>query len=143
MRKKVLSILLLAIWVCNIYAEYTAKQLIGTEWQNINYKGREKRMFFTTDSIVYTYYMAKDTMCVSFPYYLSDEYTEKFDFSKVGKNNKGNYIVDYNPYIPEVTCREIKKFNSDSLVVFLRAMPHHVGGADMTVTYTRVKTEYE
>lgn len=139
MKKKVLSILILAICVCNIYAEYTAKQLIGTKWQNIDYKGRKKEIFFTTDSIVYTYYMTKDTMSVSFPYYLSNEYIEKFDFSKVGKTNKGNYIVDYNPYIPEVTCGEIKKLNSDSLVIFQREKPHHVGGADMTFIYTRIK----
>lgn len=145
MKKKLLVLIFLAVCICNIYAEYTVKQLMGTVWQNVDYRGDVKRISFTQDSVITTllYFNPYDSMSFSFPYYLVDEHTEVFDFSKVGKTNNGNYIIEYNPSIPEVSCGEIKKLNADSLVIFFKAKPHNVGGADMTFTYTSVKTEVE
>lgn len=123
---------------------YSQNLLMGSKWTK---KERHEMniIVFSRDSIIEisTYSLIQKTIWYSKPYYLSDSIPTSFEFSKVGKPSEGKYLIDYNGKIQELEYCEIKVLNDNNLILFFEQKDGYIGGADMTVTYTRVKTEDE
>lgn len=100
---------------------------------------------FSRDSIIDTskYSLINKTVRYSKPYYLSDNIPTSFDFTKVGKPSQGKYLIDYNDKVQELEYCEIKVLDDNKLILFYEQQDGYIGGADMTVTYTRMKPEDE
>ena len=99
----------------------STSQLNGTKWK---IKG-------STSGSVYEYtrsqeiWRRKDGSFSPYPYYLTDtpitsyEYS-KFDYSKVGKNTKGRYIVSANEILKITYCVSIQSFDKTKGVFVLK-----------------------
>ena len=119
----------------------STSQLNGTKWK---IKG-------STSGSVYEYTMSqeiwrrKDGSFCTYPYYLTDtpitsyEYS-KFDYSKVGKNTKGRYMVSANDILKITYCASIQSFDKTKGVYVTKLVTKGlIGTGDGTCTYEMVK----
>ena len=144
-RKLILLLTLICISVC-CYSQMQNSQssLMGKKW--IKKERYETNILeFSRDSIIDTskYSLINKTVRYSKPYYLSDNIPTSFDFTKVGKPSQGKYLIDYNDKVQELEYCEIKALDDNKLILFYEQKDGYIGGADMTVTYTRMKPEDE
>ena len=116
-------------------------QLNGTKWK---IKG-------STSGSVYEYtqsqeiWQRKDGSFCTYPYYLTDtpitsyEYS-KFDYSKVGKNTKGRYIVSANEILKITYCASIQSFDKTKGVFVTKLVTEGlIGTGDGISNYEMVK----
>ena len=87
----------------------------------------------------------KDGSFGTYPYYLTDtpitsyEYS-KFDYSKVGKNTKGRYIVSANEIMKITYCASIQSFDKTKGVFVTKLVTKGlIGPSDGIDTYEMVK----
>ena len=87
----------------------------------------------------------KDGSFSTYPYYLTDtpitsyEYSE-FDYSKVGKNNKGRYMVLVNDILKITYCSSIQSFDKTKGVFVLKLVTKGlIGTGDGISSYKMVK----
>ena len=119
----------------------STSQLNGTKWK---IKG-------STSGSVYEYtrsqeiWRRKDGSFGPYPYYLTDtpitsyEYS-KFDYSKVGKNTKGRYIVSANEILKITYCVSIQSFDKTKGVFVTKLVTKGlIGPSDGIDTYEMVK----
>ena len=119
----------------------STSQLNGTKWK---IKG-------STSGSVYEYtrsqeiWRRKDGSFSPYPYYLTDtpitsyEYS-KFDYSKVGKNTKGRYIVSANEISKITYCVSIQSFDKTKGVFVLKLVTEGlIGTGDGICEYEMVK----
>ena len=119
----------------------STSQLNGTKW----------RVKGSTSGSVYEYTMSqeiwrrKDGSFCTYPYYLTDtpitsyEYSE-FDYSKVGKNTKGRYMVSANDILKITYCASIQSFDKTKGVFVTKLVTTGlIGPSDGIDTYEMVK----
>ena len=119
----------------------STSQLNGTKWK---IKG-------STSGSVYEYTMSqeiwrrKDGSFCTYPYYLTDtpitsyEYSA-FDYSKVGKNTKGRYMVSANDILKITYCASIQSFDKTKGVFVTKLVTTGlIGPSDGIDTYEMVK----
>ena len=119
----------------------STSQLNGTKW----------RVKGSTSGSVYEYTMSqeiwrrKDGSFCTYPYYLTDtpitsyEYSA-FDYSKVGKNTKGRYMVSANDILKITYCASIQSFDKTKGVFVLKLVTKGlIGTGDGMCTYEMVK----
>ena len=63
-----------------------------------------------------------ESVTINHPYYLTDSIPKnqdsyEFDFSKVGKNTKGNYIVEWNDKMKEVYFYKVTHYSGDTIAL--------------------------
>ena len=87
----------------------------------------------------------KDGSFSTYPYYLTDtpitsyEYS-KFDYSKVGKNTKGRYIVSANDRLKITYCASIQSFDKTKGVFVMKLVTEGlIGTGDGISEYEMVK----
>ena len=87
----------------------------------------------------------KDGSFSTYPYYITDtpitsyEYS-KFDYSKVGKNTKGRYIVSANEIMKITYCASIQSFDKTKGVFVTKLVTKGlIGPSDGIDTYEMVK----
>ena len=87
----------------------------------------------------------KDGSFSTYPYYITDtpitsyEYS-KFDYSKVGKNTKGRYIVSANEIMKITYCASIQSFDKTKGVFVVKLVTKGlIGTGDGMCTYEMVK----
>lgn len=61
-----------------------------------------------------TWYFDNGSDCSLYKYYLSETIPAKFDFSKVGKNTKGCFLIVYDTKKSKFTCYSISSFSPQS-----------------------------
>ena len=148
MKKTVISIcaLLITCLVCNAQSIIGISQLDGTKWKMI-YPGNPEEVTSTitfsktTIKITSDYRIINGVVTNTYQYYLNDCMPSKFDFSKVGKANSGNYIIKYNSKLNAVRCYEFISLEGDILTLHSRPNPKTViGHKDGTkIIYKRMK----
>ena len=119
----------------------STSQLNGTKWK---IKG-------STSGSVYEYtrsqeiWRRKDGSFSPYPYYLTDtpirsyEYS-KFDYSKVGKNTKGRYIVSANEISKITYCVSIQSFDKTKGVFVVKLVTKGlIGTGDGICEYEMLK----
>ena len=119
----------------------STSQLNGTKW----------RVKGSTSGSVYEYtqsqeiWRRKDGSFSTYPYYITDtpitsyEYS-KFDYSKVGKNAKGRYIVLANDVLKITYCASIQSFDKTKGVFVTKLVTKGlIGPSDGIDTYEMVK----
>ena len=94
----VISLVFLLSMVCHAQKIATS-ELNGTKWKEISptYDYCERGMTFTMDTRTTStkfYKTGKEFNC-PLKYYISSSIPETFDSSQIGKNRKGNYIIQY------------------------------------------------
>ena len=87
----------------------------------------------------------KDGSFSTYPYYLTDtpitsyEYS-KFDYSKVGRNTKGRYIVSANDRLKITYCASIQSFDKTKGVFVMKLVTEGlIGTGDGICEYEMVK----
>ena len=119
----------------------STSQLNGTKWKN---KGDTSGNFdeYTMKQIVWH---RKDGTFSTYPYYITDtaitsyEYS-KFDYSKVGKNAKGHYIVLANDVLKITYCASIQSFDKTKGVFVTKLVTTGlIGPSDGIDTYEMMK----
>ena len=87
----------------------------------------------------------KDGTVSTYPYYLTDtpitsyEYS-KFDYSKVGKNTKGRYIVSANDILKITYCSSIQSFDKTKGVFVVKLVTEGlIGTGDGICEYEMLK----
>ena len=114
--------------ICTFFACVTTKaqvtistsDLTGTKWQleeDYNDKAKDYDEY-SKDGI--KIWHQEDGGTFSYPYYLSSSIPTKFDTSKVGKNTKGCYIVEYNPKVENLSVFSIQYFNKTDGTMILK-----------------------
>ncbi|MBQ0104250.1 MAG: hypothetical protein KBS99_08805 [Prevotellaceae bacterium] len=99
---------------------YKSSQLIGSKWMCIQAEGDTIYMEFSAKVFHYKRTINGKSMggtCQQ--YYLSPIKPLVFDFTKVGTNSNGKYIVYYNEEFKEFTCDEIKYLYDDNMLIYL------------------------
>lgn len=75
----------------------STSNLDGTTWQiEKEYSRCTKNYIECTDGQIIKH-IQNDTDCIPYDYYLSETIPTKFDSSKVGKQTKGHYLIQYDP----------------------------------------------
>ena len=119
----------------------STSQLNGTKWR---IKGSTSGNFdeYTMSQEIWR---CKDGSCSIYPYYLTDtpitsyEYSE-FDYSKVGKNTKGRYIVNVNEKLKITYCASIQSFDKTKGVFVTKLVTKGlIGTGDGISDYEMVK----
>ena len=116
-------------------------QLNGTKWKIKDSTSGYVYEFTTSQKI----WHRKDGSLGTYPYYLTDtpitsyEYS-KFDYSKVGKNTKGRYIVLANDILKITYCASILSFDKTKGVFVTKLVTKGlIGTGDGIDTYEMVK----
>ena len=119
----------------------STSQLNGTKWK---IKGDTSGDFdeYTMSQRIWR---RKDGSFSTYPYYITDtpitsyEYS-KFDYSKVGKNTKGRYIVSANEIMKITYCASIQSFDKTKGVFVLKLVTEGlIGTGDGICEYEMVK----
>ena len=119
----------------------STSQLNGTKWKNKGDTSGNVYEYTTSQRI----WHRKDGTFSTYPYYLTDtpitsyEYS-KFDYSKVGKNTKGRYIVSANEIMKITYCASIQSFDKTKGVFVVKLVTKGlIGTGDGMCTYEMVK----
>ncbi|MCR4770651.1 MAG: hypothetical protein K5874_10660, partial [Bacteroidaceae bacterium] len=121
--KTILAILFALFSTCAVNAQttYTLDQLVGTKWKNSMLPERIiSTMEFASNEIKYYSKLYSATtgelwkeINYSKPYYLSNAIPASFDKTKVGKVQKGSYIILYNSKINRMEYFYIRTLTND------------------------------
>ena len=134
--------------LCNAQVQVSTKQLVGTKWEVVKRRIRNKEekpiqkntVEFSMDSYCESISMLtrNETKHFDKPYYVSDtELADSvFNRKNVGINLKGKYIIVYNNKTKKATCHTIVSFNDDEMVLYHKAGEYKI---DCYVTYKRIK----
>ncbi|MCR4768882.1 MAG: hypothetical protein K5874_01530 [Bacteroidaceae bacterium] len=146
--KTIIAILLALFSTCAVNAQtYTLNQLVGTKWKESMLPERIiSTMEFASNEIKFNAKLYSATtgelnynLNSSQKYYLSNSIPVSFDKTKVGKVQKGSYIIKYNN---KMNCMEyfyIKSLTKDKLVLYHKRDPKDIDDSNYTLYYERVK----
>ena len=96
--KKLLIILIILVSIDSHAQTFDPKQLIGTKWQCVEtFSNPTSTWEFSKTEIkeTVTWTNINKTVHFSNKYYFSQTIPTKFDWNKVGKGDKGKYLVYY------------------------------------------------
>jgi len=116
------------VWAIVSMSTCVAQKIVSVEelkhgvWNRYCVSQDEGDCITFTDTVFTRTYCERSTgewLCAthSSPYYLSSKIPTAFDFSKVGKNTKGKYLIRWNYKMNKFHCTEIDSL-TDSLLVF-------------------------
>ena len=111
MKKTILIICTLFAFIVNAKSQVliSTSDLKGTKWQHQGdyVKGSNSYLEFNEGE-----WIDHDSYgCLTYAYYLSDYIDTKFDWSKVGKNTKGRYLIQIYPKDGSIMCFSIQSFS--------------------------------
>ncbi|MDD6671673.1 MAG: hypothetical protein PUE52_07665 [Prevotella sp.] len=119
----------------------STSQLNGTKWIIKGDTSGDIDEYTQSEEI----WRRKDGSFSTYPYYLTDtpitsyEYS-KFDYSKVGKNTKGRYIVNVNEKLKITYCASIQSFDKTKGVFVTKLVTTGlIGTGDGISEYEMVK----
>lgn len=119
----------------------STSQLNGTKWIIKGDTSGDIDEYTQSEEI----WRRKDGSFSTYPYYLTDtpitsyEYS-KFDYSKVGKNTKGRYIVNVNEKLKITYCASIQSFDKTKGVFVTKLVTEGlIGTGDGISEYEMVK----
>ena len=119
----------------------STSQLNGTKWKIKGDTSGDIDEYTRSQEI----WRRKDGSFGTYPYYLTDtpitsyEYS-KFDYSKVGKNTKGRYIVSANEILKITYCVSIQSFDKTKGVFVVKLVTKGlIGTSDGICEYEMVK----
>lgn len=87
----------------------SSRDLHGTTWKfskSIYEYQNGKEIWHRSDGSTFTY-----------QYYLSNTIPKSFDFSKVGQNAQGRYLIEYNPILDTFLCFSIVRFDKKEKIM--------------------------
>ena len=87
----------------------SSRDLDGTKWKfskSIYEYQNGKEIWHRSDGSTFTY-----------QYYLSNTIPKSFDFSKVGQNAQGRYLIEYNPILDSFRCYSIVRFDKKEKIM--------------------------
>lgn len=116
----------------------TKSDQIGTKWHiSEDYDSQSSDYYeFSNKAVIWH---RGDGTTFYYPFYLSTTIPTKFDFTKVGVNNKGCYYIEYSPKIDYFYCYAIMTFDKSKRKMIHKLMNQDVIGLSDTVTYTLKK----
>ena len=140
--KKVIVFIIILINI-NSYAQtFNPNQLIGTKWQRVErFSDPTIKWEFSKEEIHETVNrkIINKTVHFSNKYYFSQTIPAKFDWNKVGKGDKGRYLVYYVEKSKRFFYLRIESVSNDTLIFWHERDPEAIGGHSSYVFYKRIK----
>lgn len=153
--RKYLIVLLSSVYaaLCNAQILVSPAQLENTKWELTSRKigsvieyqqnGDILRLTFTRESIIYyKYYGALDESNeFTHSYYMSPSVPSysNFNYSNIGKDIKGEYMVYRNPKTGRIDYYTVSSYSNNELVLFHKVAPNTIGARDVYLRYKRIK----
>ena len=140
--KKVIVFIIILININSCAQTFNPNQLIGTKWQRV------ERFSDPTLTWEFTKTEIKDSVKYKDPeaiyvsvrkYYFSPTIPAKFDWNKVGKGDKGRYLVYYVEKSKRFFYLRIESISNDTLKFWNEADPDAIGDVSRYVLYKRIK----
>ena len=140
--KKLLIILIILVSIDSHAQTFDPKQLIGTKWQCVEtFSNPTSTWEFSKTEIkeTVTWTNINKTVHFSNKYYFSQTIPAKFDWNKVGKGDKGRYLVYYVEKSKRFFYLRIESVSNDTLKFWHERDPEAIGGHSSYVFYKRIK----
>lgn len=140
--KKLLIILIILVSIDSHAQTFDPKQLIGTKWQCVEtFSNPTSTWEFSKTEIkeTVTWTNINKTVHFSNKYYFSQTIPAKFDWNKVGKGDKGRYLVYYVEKSKRFFYLRIESVSNDTLNFWHERDPEAIGGHSSYVFYKRIK----
>ena len=139
--KKLLIILIILVSIDSHAQTFDPKQLIGTKWQCVEtFSNPTSTWEFSKTEIkeTVTWTNINKTVHFSNKYYFSQTIPAKFDWNKVGKGDKGRYLVYYVEKSKRFFYLRIESVSNDTLKFWHERDPEAIGGHSSYVFYKRI-----
>ena len=140
--KKLLIILIILVSIDSRAQTFNPKQLIGTKWQRVERFSDPTLTWEFTKTEIKDAVKYKDSEGVDVnvrKYYFSPTIPAKFDWNKVGKGDKGRYLVYYVEKSKRFFYLRIESVSNDTLKFWHERDPEAIGGHSSYVFYKRIK----
>lgn len=140
MKKVIVFIIILINISCA--QTFNQNQLIGTKWQRVErFSDSTIKWEFSKEDISETVNRKNINKTVSHTrkYYFSPTAPIKFDWNKVGKCDRGKYLVYYNDISKRMSYLKIESVSNDTLKFWHEANPDAIGDVSRYVLYKRIK----
>ena len=141
MKKLIIFLLVLASLSCQTQS-FDPSSLIGTKWQCVEtFSNPTSTWEFSKTEIkeTVTWTNINKTVHFSNKYYFSQTIPTKFDWNKVGKGDKGKYLVYYVKKSKRFFYRRIETFSKDTLLFWHERDPEAIGGHSSYELYRRIE----
>ena len=139
---KLIYIFILLISINSQAQTFNPNQLIGTKWQCVErFSDPTIKWEFSKEEIHETINrkIINKTVHFSNKYYFSQTIPAKFDWNKVGKGDKGRYLVYYVEKSKRFFFLRIESVSNDTLKFWHERDPEAIGGHSSYVFYKRIK----
>lgn len=140
--KKILIIFIILVNINSCTQTFNPNQLIGTKWQCVErFSDPTIKWEFSKEEIHETVNrkIINKTVHFSNKYYFSQTIPTKFDWNKVGKGDKGKYLVYYVKKSKRFFYRRIETFSKDTLLFWHERDPEAIGGHSSYELYRRIE----
>lgn len=140
--KKVIVFIIILINIYSCAQTFNPNQLIGTKWQCVErFSDPTIKWEFSKEEIHETVNrkIINKTVHFSNKYYFSQTIPTKFDWNKVGKGDKGKYLVYYVKKSKRFFYRRIETFSKDTLLFWHERDPEAIGGHSSYELYRRIE----
>ena len=141
MKKLIIFLLVLASLSCQTQS-FDPSSLIGTKWERVErFSDPTIKWEFSKEEIHETVNrkIINKTVHFSNKYYFSQTIPTKFDWNKVGKGDKGKYLVYYVKKSKRFFYRRIETFSKDTLLFWHERDPEAIGGHSSYELYRRIE----
>ena len=141
MKKLIIFLLVLASLSCQAQS-FDPSQLIGTKWQRVDKFSDPTLTWEFTKTEIKDAVKYKDSEGVDVnvrKYYFSPTIPAKFDWNKVGRNERGKYLVYYVDKSKRMFYLKIESVSNDTLKFWHERDPEAIGGHSSYVFYKRIK----
>ena len=140
--KKVIVFIIILININSHAQTFNPNQLIGTKWERVErFSDPTIKWEFSKEEIHETVNrkIINKTVHFSNKYYFSQTIPTKFDWNKVGKGDKGKYLVYYVKKSKRFFYRRIETFSKDTLLFWHERDPEAIGGHSSYELYRRIE----
>jgi hypothetical protein len=140
--KKVIVFIIILININSCTQTFNPSQLIGTKWERVeSFSDPTIKWEFSKEEIHETVNrkIINKTVHFSNKYYFSQTIPTKFDWNKVGKGDKGKYLVYYVKKSKRFFYRRIETFSKDTLLFWHERDPEAIGGHSSYELYRRIE----
>ena len=139
--KKVIVFIIILININSCTQTFNPNQLIGTKWQCVErFSDPTIKWEFSKEEIHETVNRKIiNKVHFSNKYYFSQTIPAKFDWNKVGKGDKGRYLVYYVEKSKRFFYLRIESVSNDTLKFWHERDPEAIGGHSSYVFYKRIK----
>ena len=140
--KKILIIFIILVNINSCTQTFNPSQLIGTKWERVErFSDPTIKWEFSKEEIHETVNrkIINKTVHFSNKYYFSQTIPTKFDWNKVGKGDKGKYLVYYVKKSKRFFYRRIESFSKDTLLFWHERDPEAIGGHSSYELYRRIE----